>query len=496
MATCLAGTVTMFTREETFLIKHQTKKLCLAFLLCFTAVAFAFGQNPKREVVFTMNANEEVVKYKGYYEYYEYYLLQTENQNRFACMVGDTLSNEITFVFNGKRINKIEQENNLDFDDDLDSFDVTKDNGYVFIYKENGKMYVNYNGVVDGGFEDISLGGRTQNGFIITTEKGYDYLYKLANRWYAHKNGENKLIEFIESSDKVNESYVNINGNISGPYGEVGPEMGLTKSGKYAYSYSENGKWYVNINGNISAPYDGVVCDLKLTENGKYVYCYGKDKKCYINNNGNISAPYDDVYGLTITESGKYAYNYQDNGNEYVAINGNVNGPYEVIDRTMRITCLTITESGKYAYNYRENGEEYANINGNISGSYDYVWGLTLTENGKYAYNYRKDRKDYVNINGSINYDNHLNIIEKNENGDIVQKQWWSTPFGDNELEPNSSNNKHSLVSSPDYEYVVIDGRPYGKAHATNAWYDDNKNAFIWTAIEGKELVVYEYKLD
>jgi hypothetical protein len=41
----------------------------------------------------------------------------------------------------------------------------------------------------------------------------------------------------------------------------------------------------------------------------------------------------------------------------------------------------------------------------------------------------------------------------------------------------------------------MIDGKRYGKFSACHAWYDKTKNAFIWSALEGKELVVYEYKL-
>jgi hypothetical protein len=58
-----------------------------------------------------------------------------------------------------------------------------------------------------------------------------------------------------------------------------------------------------------------------------------------------------------------------------------------------------------------------------------------------------------------------------------------------------SENLEHTMISDYRYEYVVIDGESYGKSPAFQAWYDSDKKSFIWSAIEGKELVVYEFKL-
>ena len=66
----------------------------------------------------------------------------------------------------------------------------------------------------------------------------------------------------------------------------------------------------------------------------------------------------------------------------------------------------------------------------------------------------------------------------------------------DNGLKFYSTDKKHVFLSNYGYDFVTIDGTPYGKSPCIQAWYDEKKNAFIWNAIEGKELVVYEYKLD
>jgi hypothetical protein len=62
-------------------------------------------------------------------------------------------------------------------------------------------------------------------------------------------------------------------------------------------------------------------------------------------------------------------------------------------------------------------------------------------------------------------------------------------------IQLNTPNGEHSFVSEYQYEYVVIDGNSFGKSPAIQAWYDSERNMFVWSAIEKKELVVYEYKL-
>jgi hypothetical protein len=61
-------------------------------------------------------------------------------------------------------------------------------------------------------------------------------------------------------------------------------------------------------------------------------------------------------------------------------------------------------------------------------------------------------------------------------------------------IELTSPDGEHFFHSSYEYEFVVVDGERCGKAPALYAWYD--RGAFIWNAVEGRELVVYKYVLD
>ena len=115
------------------------------------------------------------------------------------------------------------------------------------------------------------------------------------------------------------------------------------------------------------------------------------------------------------------------------------------------------------------------------------------------------------NFNGAyyFTYPMDDGIVYKNENGKISKTEFYiSNVYGSeitafssisyvgfDNLELYSSDKEHSFYSSYNYEYVVIDGNRFSKSPALHAWYDKDKNAFIWNAVEGKELVVYEYKL-
>jgi hypothetical protein len=487
-----------------------TKRLFSMLLLVATVATSAFGQPPKREVVFTLNANEVI------YEN-EYALFQTLHQNRFACMTRDTITDEYTFVFNGERIKVGE----------VYYVNPGETKGYVFTYWKNDRGYINYRGVVDGGFEGIHYEDPFTAGRLYTSEKDYDYLYELAGRWYASKNGEKKRVNVIERAYggngydvKVNGKtiggfygygdgggfaltkdgkyaywyrangnyHVNINGSIvGGPY-EYARDLIFTESGKYAYAYRANGKYYVNVNGStVGGPYDDSVYHVTLSESGKYAYFYAeKGWEYYVNvNDSTVAGPYRhdgtiDI-DLTLTESGKYAYCFCDNKKRYVNVNGSiVGGPYE-----HGIDGLTLTESGKYAYCYRDNTqyyEWYMNVNGStIGGPYTYVSGITLTEDGKYGYRFNKNRKHYINTNGVVTEDRAYLIFDND--------------YYDDALDLTTKDGEHSFYSSYEYDYVVIDGRPHGKSPAIEAWYDEPKNAFVWSAVEGRELVVYEYTL-
>jgi hypothetical protein len=597
------------------------KKILFIMLFLATLAGSTNAQNNtntklKRTLLFTLGANEEI-----YYD--EYFVMQQMNQNRFACIIYDTLNNTQTFVFNGKRIltaDYLHEGYGL-----FHYLNVHEENGYVVEYEWQEKNYVNIKGKVYGPFDGYSLsfakdnkGNENYDRFYYRKEENgnknyyihYDgvkagpfemvrfpykygafsdceYLYALMGKCYAHySNGTNLMTplvigDYYEDNGKW---YVNINGNTSRGY-----DLRFTENGKYAYyHYKENGKEYVNINGNNSRGYDKLYFDdLHLTESGKYAYRYKENGKEYVNIDGRTSRGYYGLSYLHFTESGKYAYCYKENGKEYVNINGRDSGGYDYVN--VENIYLRFTESGKYAYSYQENFKSYVNINGNkrrgydlhftesgkyaycywerdkayvnINGSpsrgYDNVDDLCFTESGKYAYCYKENGKWYVYINGrksSRGYDSvddlhftedgqyayrykenkiwyqYININDRESREDVYDLsisdngsyyygkddgRIYKTSNGaeieipllegirlglfgndNSSIEIYSTDHKHSFHSVYKYEYIVIDGERYGRSPALYALYDKEKNAFIWNSVEGKELVVYEYKLN
>jgi hypothetical protein len=72
-------------------------------------------------------------------------------------------------------------------------------------------------------------------------------------------------------------------------------------------------------------------------------------------------------------------------------------------------------------------------------------------------------------------------------------RYYYDANVGPDNIEIYSADRAHTLYSAYKYEYVVIDGVRCGKSPALYAWYDKGKNAFVWNAVEGRELVLYEY---
>lgn len=55
--------------------------------------------------------------------------------------------------------------------------------------------------------------------------------------------------------------------------------------------------------------------------------------------------------------------------------------------------------------------------------------------------------------------------------------------------------NRHFFTANWNYNYVMVDDKKIGNSTPINAFYDAANNAFGWVTIEGKQLVLYTYKL-
>jgi hypothetical protein len=382
-------------------------------------------------------------------------------------------------------------------------------------HKTDGKVYVNVNGRDEGeGHQWVSDLTFTESGHYAYLYSNHDEKWRVVIDGVESEEydwvGDLSLAEsgrYIYAYRKDNRLHVNMNGVVSRGYEEYGSyqcRVFFVESGKYAYAYVENGQWHVNINGQESRGYRHVF-EIRLTESGQYAYSYIENGKVHVNVNGRESRGYNLVFEIRLTDSGQYAYWFDDDKGSHVNVNGEESPAINVMGAPVR-HWLLITDEGKYAYTREKKGRWYVNINGKESEEYDRVMDLELAPNGDYSYYYENDEGRIIqNVNGK---ESETGYLAGMWTGKIPMDQRFAATgphlFGSHwRLELYSPGREHSLLSSgmlteEEFErnHVVIDGKIVGHKHANHAYYDKEKHAFVWSVLEGRELVLYEYKLD
>ena len=185
-----------------------------------------------------------------------------------------------------------------------------------------------------------------------------------------------------------------------------------------------------------------------------------------------------------------YGYSYNLAGQTFVNLGGKILS--NVHDHPQNCQY----KKGKIIFSFYSNGEQYVYTNGfiyiggKVLGAYHAVSDLKITEKGMYyGFKYRQGNDYYYHVNGKDN-------VSRDDFENIPYPEYDYDLWDDSEeLELKSSDNQHVFFSNYEYEYVVIDGQAFGISPALHAWYDSVKNTFSWNTIEGKALVVYEYKL-
>jgi hypothetical protein len=327
-------------------------------------------------------------------------------------------------------------------------------------------------------------------------------------------------------------------------------DLHLTGSGEYAYWYRKGGKYHVNVNGAEGKGYVGhadflrslylsesgwhayvgeeskrqfravingekgevhpLILYFQCTENGKYLYTYKKGEKWHANINGEASRAYDFIYSPFLNESGGYAFWYLEEGRWHVNANGAESPGYGPETTSLSPAFwqeLYFSESGKHAFRYKDDGKYHVNVNGEDIEMPGEILNMKLSADGSCSfYHVKDDGRIYQHVDGeefeTMYLKGMLRTVGPTGGG------WPGNefiPFGyDGTVELYSADRKHSFASffeeipSPlrIHEHIVIDGETVGSALVHHAWYDKEKNAFLWSLKEGKEIVLYERGLD
>ena len=498
--------------------------------ILFSSPFFSQTRNPTRTVLYTL-ADNEIISYNEYYASLEW------QKNNFFCLVEDTVLKKKHLIFNGQK--KLTA--------DWMTFKITsldETNGYIAEYSLDKKLYVDYKGLKLGPYRDTHI-----DHYEGTNENNFTFQNEGDNNWYAYEDGEIILVkEYVENKDRksiiktanwpgmekdkwylksdgeiLNEKgydsigyftynadmlayiykedsklYYHIDEVDYGPFeGDVGDhfdgkdKIKFSESGEFAFAYEEAGKYYLNISGESKGPFlndfefgwsrKNFVFDF--FDEDSYHFNFTKKGKNFLCVNGSIIKTYDTpVKNLKSSESGNYAFVFSKKGKYYLNIN---NSKTVQIESEKSISYIELNDNGMYAYDFEKEGQFYINVNGEVIEVSSEINGLELSENGEYSFYLRKnDNLDYINENGTIrklNEPNSFFRIESHEWEDIYVK---------------SEDENHLFFSSFYNEYVFIDGNKFGKSAASDAWYDQSKNVFVWSSIENKELVVYEFSLD
>jgi hypothetical protein len=273
---------------------------------------------------------------------------------------------------------------------------------------------------------------------------------------------------------------------------------------------------------------------LNSTETNGYRYGYqvkdktGKDKS-YMSCFGENFGPYDNAQFYTPwkyvkPEGAEEIYFYYELGGRWYAktksknillaqgetysseINSRKTGPYDYkwINDNYHITYNGIVRNNEayssiwdfcsngenFAFCYSEEGMDYLNINNEKFGPIRKIQNLETVDFVKVNFSYLADDGVWCFFDG----ENNLKTRFSASSNPSPSNEFWYEEYNSS-FDVYSLDLNHSLISDYKYEYVVIDGESYGKSPAYQAWYDSAKNAFVWSAIEGKDLVVYEFKL-
>jgi len=416
------------------------------------------------------------------------------------------------------------------------------------------EYYVNIGGVEEGPYESAIIytkSGAPDSYPLSVTD--ISYMYKLAGKWFYNdfaqikgpytgdnitnlfRSHDGKEIGF-SYADEDNLHYLNVDNSIFGPF--ISPYDfyfgSIANTGDFIFCYTiDTSKWWTDISGKDYGPYRDA-SDMSMAASGKFAFSYvelarntkNAWERSFFNIDGKEYGPYQSVYGVRISNNGNFIFHYgemdpativiteekmirepEKNYRSSVNVDGKIYGPYSSVRN------LYIEDNGNFAFEYVENGESYLNINGEVYGPYLKIYEVYISDKGEFLVHYVDPKGYHINYNGDtyiLNPDNpdlqrvwdftanNGYKVEFFFNKDEYVNETLKTRgfyYADENRGINilSGNKKHSFVSNNNS--VVIDRKRIDALHALSAWYNQDRNAFLWNSMDGKELIFYEYKL-
>ena len=276
----------------------------------------------------------------------------------------------------------------------------------------------------------------------------------------------------------------------------------LTSKSKCIYFYSDaDNENYLVIEEEKYGPYDyleynlGYACNyyrdgtpnLQLLY-GKYSFEFERMGKCFVHDNDGSIYEYTDAERSNFhvkTKDGLHCARFSENYRLLTIDSTNYVMPIDVDAEAIELEEFYITDNGDciiyLRFRIRDGLWKYTNL---------YI---------------NRDKKTVENIQDDEYFDPIARAIKtktsKLPSGQPRQLETIARWHEDNWIENGidiflqDKTNRHFFIANWNYDYVMVDDKKIGKHTPINAFYDSVNNSFGWVTIEGKQLVLYSYKL-
>lgn len=401
---------------------------------------------------------------------------------------------------------------------------------FSFMYRMEGLLWINLSGEIFGPYTHAHFIGNNA------------FAYELGAAWYEYADGAISG-PFIGGSPRFlaekgrgaispdGKHFISVFEGNGGRFmlnhdGKVKPlhkniwlvdNLIVTDSGDFCLKFilAQNEKSYLLINNQLYGPFNDFNCGgPDMNTKGDWVFSYTNRKKekfvrCNSGNFGPFLSNDDDMQIVRMAPNGQPAY-----------LHGGVisfgDSSWPVFDG---LTGIEISPKNKIAFSYLHNQKHYVHISENKTfGPYDYIVdGLRLFDDDTFKFAILTEFNEWKIINNGVPGET-LRATEFLSSGNNRSEPYWFSWFDgynaylvadnglikpvdrflyhslENKMETFSADGKHTCLSLPENDYVLIDGVKYGKAAALRVWFSDEAQSFVWNCLEGNELVVYTCK--
>jgi hypothetical protein len=270
-----------------------------------------------------------------------------------------------------------------------------------------------------------------------------------------------------------------------------------TKENGYGYAYELAGREFINVCGKVLPNVSGSPYNFRMTKDGRFAFEYYYDEDYYLYIDGENVGPYQQIESFALLENGEYSCYYVDqNHSRHLIVNG-VEKSMEAFNADYFLPDIYVTGDGSYAAKFKNRGivGSFVAINENIYGPFKDVRSLKISGKDRFAFEYEQEDtgKWLYHVNGKGNASKRAfeGVSASDE-----EAFWWAySGYHEGDIEVFSPDGKVLFYSNFSFPFVVIGGNEVGHSPALNAWYSEKNRGFGWSAVEGRELVVYEYKL-